>query len=223
MATAEPAHSGFAYSQERWDWASANDHARWITGSTSLAHYDRSGWLDALRLVEHCPGYRAQSILEWGCGSGRVTQYLCYLFLQTHAVDISSGMRSLLMRRGLPNLSVHSTSGADLPVGLSVDIVYSYLCWMHNRKEDLAPILRTSRSVLRDGGRLLFQLPVYDVPREPQTFLDLACWTPEEFCRLAGETGFEVKTMAANPGEFSVESIGPHHFELHEWIPCANL
>lgn len=212
-------HGGFAHSQNRWDWASAVDHALWITGSSSLDAYDRSGWEDSVCLASSCPGYRDQTILEWGCGSGRVTQYLCRMFRHAHAVDISEGMLRLLCRRGLPDLSVHHTSGADLPSEISVDVVYSYLCWMHNRKEDLPAILRTCRQVLKPTGKLLFQLPVYDAPRSPETFMDLACWTPQEFLSLADETGFAVTQMSASVGAFTPSSIGDAHFRLHEWRP----
>ena len=215
----EATHGGFDHNRQCWDRASGDDHALWITGSSSPEHYDRSGWQDALRLIERCPDYRRQSVLEWGCGSGRVTQYLCYLFRETHAVDIAPGMLAWLRGRRLPNLTISCTLGADLCPLPRVDVVYSYLCWMHNRKRDLAPILRTCHSVLDPGGRLLFQLPVYDEPREPRSYIDLACWTPEELRALAHLTGFEIVSMAASPGSFSMESVGVHHFDLHEWRP----
>jgi trans-aconitate methyltransferase len=125
-------HEGFAHSRMRWDWASSVDHMLWITGSSSPDHYDRSGWGDARRLADLCPGHRDETILEWGSGSGRVTQYLCRMFRLTHAVDISGGMLNLLAQRRLPDLAIHHTDGAGLPPGIVVDVVYSNLCWMHN-------------------------------------------------------------------------------------------
>jgi SAM-dependent methyltransferase len=218
-------HEGFAYSRARWDWASSADHAYFITGSSSMEHFDRSGWADACRLAASCPGYRDQTILEWGCGSGRVTQYLCRMFRHTYAVDISGGMLRLLAQRGFPDLSLYQTEGAELPPGIEVDVVYSYLCWMHNRKEDLAAIMRSCRAVLKPTGRMLFQLPVYDEPRAPQTFIDTGCWAPREFLDLAEAAGFAVTRMSACVGAFSLEAIDPNHFDLHEWRPrpCASL
>lgn len=212
-------HEGFAHSRARWDWASSVDHAYWITGSSSPEHFDRSGWLDACHLASLCPGYRDQTILEWGSGSGRVTQYLCRMFRHTHAVDLSSGMLSLLADRRLPDVSLHQTEGAELPAGIVVDVVYSYLCWMHNRKEDLPAILRTCRSILKPTGRLLFQLPVYDEPHAPETFIDAGCWTPREILDLAEDTGFTVTKLTASVGAFTMETIGANHFDLHEWRP----
>jgi SAM-dependent methyltransferase len=214
-------HGGFAYNREQWDRAGGDDHARCITGSSSPDYYDRSGWVDVLRLIHRCPDYRRRSVLEWGCGSGRITQYLCYLFREVHAIDIAPGMLSILRERRLPGLTIWRTSGDDLDAGVRVDVVYSYLCWMHNRKKDLGGILRTCRRHLLPEGRLLFQLPVYDQPREPRSYIDLACWTPEELRVLAGETGFEIVTMAASPGSFSMDAIGARHFDLHEWRPRA--
>lgn len=195
------------------------DHVRWITGSGSLEAYDRGGWADAVRLLELCAGYRDCSVLEWGCGSGRVTQYLCRLFRRTYAVDIAPAMLEILSRRRLPDLEIHLTTGSDLPAGIEVDVVYSYLCWMHNRKADLPAIFRTCRSVLKPGGQLIFQLPVYEVGRSPESFMDLACWTAHELRQLADETGFEILRMPQNGGAFAPEAIGSKHFELHEWRP----
>ena len=211
---------GFAASRERWDWASANDHVLWTIGTSSPERYDLTGRDDAALLASLCPGHRDQTVLEWGCGGGRVTQYLCRLFRHAHAVDISAGMLLLLKSRSLPDVTAHLTAGADLPLDLDpVDVVYSYLCWMHCRKEDVPAILRTCRRVLKPTGRLLFQLPVYDQPRSPETFMDLACWTPREFRALAEETGFTIVRMRASPGAFALDAIGEAHFELHEWRP----
>jgi len=212
---------GFAYSRERWDWASADNHVLWITGRASPESYALSGWSDAARLASLCPGYRDQTVLEWGCGSGRVTQYLCRLFRHVHAVDISAGMLMLLEREGLPDLTAHWTAGADLPPDFEpVDVVYSYLCWMHCRKDDLPDILRTCRRVLKPTGRMLFQLPVYDEPRSPETFIDSACWTPREFLDLAEENGFAIVRMEASVGAFAPDAVGEAHFKLHEWRPA---
>lgn len=219
MLESSEKHEGFAHSRARWDRASTDDHAFWIAGSSSLDLFDRSGWDDACRLADLCPGYRDQTILEWGSGSGRVTQYLCRMFRHTHAVDISGGMLSLLARRRLPDVSIHHTDGKELPSGIAVDVVYSYLCWMHTRKEDLPAILRTCRSALKPTGKMLFQLPAYDEPRSPQTFIDLACWTPRELLDLADETGFAVARMTASVGAFAMDAIGANHFGLHEWRP----
>src|SRR4051794_23691420 len=110
----EATHGGFDHIRRCWDRASGDDHALWITGSSSPEHYDRSGWQDVLRLIERCPDYRRQLVLEWGCGSGRVTQYLCYLFREIHAVDIAPGMLNSLRERRLPNLTIWHTRGADI-------------------------------------------------------------------------------------------------------------
>jgi hypothetical protein len=73
--------------------------------------------------------------------------------------------------------------------------------------------------VLKPTGKLLFQLPVYDEPRAPQTFIDTGCWAPREFLDLAEGAGFAVTRMTACVGAFSLEAIDPNHFDLHEWRP----
>lgn len=222
MSEKSNGREGFVQSREGWNRAGLENHILWTTGMDSVDRYDLSGWRDAEALTRLCPEHRDQTILEWGCGGGRVTQYLCRLFRRVHAVDIAPGMLMILERWGLPSLTVHLTEGAELPDDLEpVDLIYSYLCWMHCRKEDLPEILRTCRRALKPTGRLLFQLPVYDEPRSPETFMDLACWTPREFLAMAEETGFAVVRMEASVGAFALDSVGEAHFKLHEWRPRA--
>jgi len=215
-------HSGFTHNRRWWDWASYDDHNKWVTGSEPPEDYDRTGWRCALQLVAKCPDYRDRTLLEWGCGSGRVTQYLAYLFRHVWAVDIAPGMIERVRQRRLPNTSLHLTEGADLPSGVTVDVIYSFKCWFHNLKPDLVPILKTCRLALSAGGRLLFQLPVYDTPRDSANFQDIACYTPEELVELATVTGFRIVRMHTNPGAFSHSNVGPNHFRLHEWRPLSS-
>jgi SAM-dependent methyltransferase len=212
-------HSGFGHNRRWWDWASFDDHNKWVTGAEPPENYDASGWQAALQLISHCPDYRDLTVLEWGCGSGRVTQYLAYLFRHVWAVDIAPGMIERVRQKQLPSTSLHVTEGAKLPAGLTVDIVYSLKCWFHNLKPDLVPILHSSRLALRPGGRLVFQLPIYDTPQDPKDFQDIACWTRQEFIDLAAATEFEIVRMHTNPGTFSYFNVGINHFNLHEWIP----
>jgi SAM-dependent methyltransferase len=212
-------HDGFVHNRRWWDWASRDDANLWVTGSRPAEEFDRAGWELALKLIEACPDYRDKTLLEWGCGIGRVTRYLAYLFRQVCAVDIAPGMLDHVRGLGLPDTSFHLTGGADLPDGLEVDVVYSYACWFHNLKPDLVPIMRSCRRALRPGGRLLFQLPVYDTPQDPVDFQDIACWTADELTALADATGFEVVTLARSPGTFHHSDVGTRHFDLHEWRP----
>jgi len=146
---------------------------------------------------------------------------LAYLFRHVWAVDIAPGMIEQVRQRRLPNTSLYLTEGATLPVGVTVDVIYSLKCWFHNLKPDLVSILRSCRLALRPGGRLLFQLPVYDTPREPANFQDIACYNPQELVELAAITGFRIVRMQTNPGTFSHLSVGPNHFLLHEWHPLS--
>ena len=213
------AHEGFAHNRRWWDWASFDDHNKWVTGSRPPEEYDASGWAYARQLADLCPDHRDRTLLEWGCGSGRVTQYLAYLFRHVWAVDLAPGMIERVRARRLPETTLHLTDGFDLPPGLSVDVIYSFTCWFHNLKPDLVPILRSCHEALQPGGRLLFQLPVYDTPQDPADFQDIACWTPEEFRALAAATGFAVVRLRANPGAFRYDRVGPDHYALHEWHP----
>ncbi len=97
-------HEGFAYSRARWDWASSADHVYFITGSSSMDHFDRSGWSDACRLAELCPGYRDQTVLESAESDGQdaATDALVRGIIYAAAGVLIAALLSALIRVALP-------------------------------------------------------------------------------------------------------------------------
>lgn len=127
----------------------------------------QSGEDDYQRLVSKVldeRGFSAagKSMLELGCGAGRMTRSFAQRFKTVFAFDISSEMlsRAQALQSQAGNVKWILGNGADLsPIpDHSVDFVFSYLVLQHLPQEQLvtkyiAEILR----VLSGGGLCLFQ------------------------------------------------------------------
>jgi SAM-dependent methyltransferase len=96
---------------------------------------------------------KQMTVLEIGCGSGRITRALSEIFGQVYAVDISGEMirqaRESLKDR--PNAHVFQNNGRDLSVlgNIRVDFAFSYIVFQHIPSRDVIT------SYVRDVARLL--------------------------------------------------------------------
>jgi SAM-dependent methyltransferase len=148
-------------SQEFWDAAAADDPMWHIaTGAAAdPASFFASGRSETDAFLAHCgirPD-RAQTVLEIGCGIGRMTTRLAELYGQVIGLDISAVMleRARTVLRDAPNVRLVHGNGHDLAgiADASVDAVFSYIVLQHipTAAGQLA-YLREARRVLRPGG-----------------------------------------------------------------------
>lgn len=127
----------------------------------------RSGEEDYLRLVEPAikrMGFTisGKSMLELGCGAGRMTRSFALRFERVIAFDVSPEMieRGRCIHAGLPGVTWLLGDGTNLATVLSssVDFVFSYLVLQHLPAEDLVETyVAEMMRVLADSGVCLFQ------------------------------------------------------------------
>lgn len=102
------------------------------------------------------------SLLELGCGIGRMTKHLAQIFGNVQAVDVSGEMIRQARERlaDSSHVQFYETNGIDLS-GLadeSVDLVFSAFVLQHvPSAEVIASLLRDAYRVLRVGGAIKFQ------------------------------------------------------------------
>ncbi|HEY4480973.1 MAG: Methyltransferase family protein [Parcubacteria group bacterium GW2011_GWC1_43_61] len=124
--------------------------------------YINSGREDVQRLIINDDilkskiNFSNSSILEIGCGNGRMSQFLSENFKKVYAVDISPRMIGLARQRleSFENIEFLTTNGSKLPIqNNAVDFVFSYIVfqhfpnlWMVERN------LREIKRVLKDDG-----------------------------------------------------------------------
>lgn len=186
-------------------------------GAHGRAAYDSSGRWSADRLAETISPDPGLTLLEFGCGNGRVTQHLAGRYGRIIAVDFAQSMLAQLAELELPNVQPVLWNGMDPREDLRecAGAVYSDSVLLHNTHADGARILTSLAQCVIQGGLLAIQLPIYDVSREPTSWIDVGCWTPKEFLCASEAAGCEVVAIYGNAGPFEYGKIGPNHDRLH--------
>jgi len=128
---------------------------------------DAERFLNLLRRNQCFPdGVSDKTVLEYGCGVGRVTHALGRRFGQVHAYDISQPHLALAQaftdEIGLRNIYYYQIQRPqdtlDLP---KVDAVYTLIVLQHNPPPVIRWILRGLLEALKPGGVAYFQLATY--------------------------------------------------------------
>jgi SAM-dependent methyltransferase len=116
-------------------------------------------------MINICQGKdpKQMSVLEIGCGAGRVTRALAELFGQVHGVDVSGEMVKLARHAlaDLPNAHVYQNNGRDLSVvpAEPFDFAFSSIVFQHIPSRDvIASYVREVHRLLRPGALFKFQV-----------------------------------------------------------------
>ncbi|MGH9319408.1 MAG: class I SAM-dependent methyltransferase [Vicinamibacteria bacterium] len=128
-----------------------------------LDEFWRSGrriWSDLRSELGHAPA-QGQTLVEIGCGVGRLTQAIAAEARHVHAQDISAEMLSVAKNVALPNVTFHLGDGATLEgieSGCS-DLTLAYNVFQHLPSlQVLAGYLGEMRRVTKPGGLIAFTL-----------------------------------------------------------------
>lgn len=109
---------------------------------------------------------RLRTVMDFGCGVGRLSAALARKFERVVSVDVSVShlavAREALARRGLTNVTTHALATidglADLP---EVDLVFSLIVLQHNPPPVMRALLAGLLERLAPGGAAVVQLPTY--------------------------------------------------------------
>jgi ubiquinone/menaquinone biosynthesis C-methylase UbiE len=173
--------------------------------------FEAAGRNDAARLTPFIS--RTDTVLDLGCGIGRVTRYVAPLCREIWAVDVSETMLRFARERlaQLPNVRFLVGRGTALPeleTG-SMDFVYSLLTLQHVEREHAFKLLRELRRVLKDGGRAFLTFPNLLSDEYLRAFLHYVevdevgnpararFYTPQEVERLLPAAGLEIEQLDA--------------------------
>ncbi|AZI58608.1 class I SAM-dependent methyltransferase [Nakamurella antarctica] len=154
-------------SRQYWDGAARED-ALWFiaTGAaTDKETFYASGRKETdeyLAFADIAPDPNA-TVLEIGCGAGRMTARLAQLYGRVIALDVSQEMldRAAVAMADLDNVTYVLGNGSDL-AGVddsSVDVVFSYIVLQHvPTVEGQLSYFRETRRVLKPGGKAAIQV-----------------------------------------------------------------
>jgi ubiquinone/menaquinone biosynthesis C-methylase UbiE len=183
-----------------------------VLNETDPEVFEASGQRQADELL--CPRIRStDTVMDLGCGIGRVARYVARCCGSLWAVDASEKMLSLARTRlqGLENVRFAQSEGTRIPLveSGSVDFAYSILTLQHLEREDAFLLLREVHRVVCPGGSTFFTFPNLLSDVYLDAFLNYAeggevanpararFYTPEEVRRLLPAAGFDLTEMTA--------------------------
>ena len=136
-----------------------------------LDFFWKTGAVHACNLLAKVPqgDTHGLSMLEIGCGMGRMTHYFAQRFARVMALDISPEMveRARQYWSGLDNVEFLEGNGVDLDLvsNASVDFVLSFYVLNHATDPDtVLSYVRETGRVLRPGRYALLHMRVCDLP-----------------------------------------------------------
>jgi len=205
---AKPADPGYGAIWVPQDEAEAMDQ---ILNVSDPVAFETAGRDDAERFGPFIDP--ADTVLDLGCGIGRVTRYVAPLCREIWAVDVSETMLRFARQRlaELPNVHFVLGRGTALPeieTG-SIGFAYSLLTLQHVEREHAFKLLREVRRVVRDGGRAFLTFPNLLSDEYLRAFLHYVdvdevgnpararFYTPQEVERLLPVAGLEIEDLEA--------------------------
>lgn len=140
--------------------------------------YWESGRAQALEAAIWIP--EGGSVVDFGCGDGRLSVPLALLGYEVYAVDAAPDMLTRLEQRA-EDVSLHtilSDGTTDLAklIGQQVDVVLARAVFIHHDYESVTTLVNSLVQVLKPGGHLVADWPVSDGPRERRDWIDVTTW-----------------------------------------------
>src|SRR5580658_4509902 len=162
---------------------------------------------------------KQMSVLEIGCGAGRVTRAFANFFGRVYAVDISRGMVEQARRAvaSFPQAHVFQNNGKDLSVlgghwwnrlgigrGPQIDFAFSTMVFQHIPSHDIVEnYVREVHRLLRPGGLFKFQVQGSpEVELEPEDTWVGAPFSERDASMLAERCGFEMRHQSGTGEQY---------------------
>ena len=214
LEPAQPAppsgHDGGDYGQ-LWDPRDETEAMRLILNNADPEVFEATGRENADQLSRLIGA--SDTVLDLGCGIGRVARYVAPRCNLLWAVDASEKMLTMARRRlvGHANVRFERCEGNKVPgvPDASVDLAYSILVLQHLEREDAFELLRDVRRMVRPGGAVYLTFPnllseeylsaflAYVEQGEVANRSRARFYTPQEVGRLLPAAGFSVEELDA--------------------------
>lgn len=138
----------------------APEYRKSVLNEEKLDEFFQSGERDledVFSLVQRLkPGFTSETVLDYGCGVGRVLIAMTKRFQSVTGIDVSPAMLSEathnLDSRGITNFRLRLNSEMDNIQNESYDFVHSYIVLQHIPAKDGEQIVRQLLRVLKFGG-----------------------------------------------------------------------
>jgi trans-aconitate methyltransferase len=204
---------GYKDTIKKWDEAARSPGARAAihpSGGIDEEAYELSGFMAARKVLRTLPPEKFSSIIDYGCGDGRVLRHLAGRYAFPYGFDTSSAMREACSAAAPRAVVLSSVDGlfTNYETG-----VFSFAVFIHHTFIAGAAMLR-DLAVACPNATFALQIPLYEVAREPTSWTDVGVWTLPMLEQAADLAGLRVERAYVSPGEFTYDRIGHAHSEL---------
>lgn len=186
-AQREQLYSTAAY----WD-SKAEEHEGDAVSMWPNNHLNRLYHAEQMRLVEAAlPDLNGKSVLDVGCGTGRLARFLARRGATVTGIDFSEKAIALARQTATsPNPAYRVQSVFDLEDVAAYDLIFSWGCVVMatTRRDELLKALKGLHRSLKPGGQALLLEPVHRGFVHRVLNMDVA-----EFCDVMREAGFTVR------------------------------
>lgn len=133
------------------------------------------------------------TVVDFGCGDGRLTLPLLDLGFDVFAVDASPAMLARVESRTQDAHTILSDGTTDLAklIGEKVDAVVARAVLIHHSHSDVAVIVRTLSKCLKPGGVFIADWPL-GPHHERRDWIDVTTWELAERKKVADANGLEL-------------------------------
>lgn len=176
----------------------ARAYARLLPGPTAEEPLDLALLSELVRRVS---ATARRSVLDAGCGTGRMLPVLLDAGLEVSGADLSPGMIAVA-REQHPSVRLEVAGLDALPFGDgSFDGVLAWYSIIHTAPGSLGPVLAELRRVLRPGGHLLLAFQAGAGTRRilrgygTEAAVDAHLHDPEDVAERLGRSGFAVDAV----------------------------
>jgi ubiquinone/menaquinone biosynthesis C-methylase UbiE len=190
-----------------WD-KLANKNSRYYINSDygkgiTEEQFRESGKRDVIKYINDDPylnqamiiTFDDPTILEIGCGTGRMTEFMAFFFKKVIGIDISGEMIKQARERlkGRDDIELIETDGETIPLkDNSIDIVFSYLVFQHMKtKEMVDKNFEEVYRVLKPKGLFKVRLRT-DKLKNLDIWWGGVCYTDHEIIKLYSKFGFSL-------------------------------
>lgn len=176
---------------ETWaEWANRSESSKYSEAIHPSGANKRdwfiSGYLSAVDIYALMGLPFEKSILEYGCGNGRILTH--FKNHESYGVDITPQFVNEAKELGLQAFLLDEFNK-------KVDIVYSSTVFIHLNVERTKEALKYIYDHLKLGGRAYLQIYIFKTIRRGDKFIDVNCLDLPTYQNLVREVGFkEVKT-----------------------------